>query len=128
MCNDGQHIDFQTFTIPSPPPVNCSSPVTTDGLGGDACVNSCRYAAGCSDGFACVGVGGIAGNRIGLCLPAGGNLTGTACNSDPECEFGYCVNGLCSRDCTADGICTNNTSCVNGPAPTIGGQTFRRCE
>ena len=128
VCNDGQHIDFQNFTIPSPPSVNCSSPVTTDGLAGDACVNSCRYQGGCTDGFDCVGVGSVSNNRIGLCLPTGGTLTGQSCNSNTQCEFGYCANGKCSRDCTRDGICTAGTSCVNQPAPVIEGMTYRRCE
>lgn len=128
LCNDAQHIDFVNFLIPPPPNVDCNSGYTTAGSANDSCVNSCRYQGGCAYGYACVGVGGVNNERIGLCLPTGNNEPGGSCSNDPQCSFGYCSNGKCSRDCTADGICPGGLSCVAGPAPAVEGKTFMRCE
>jgi hypothetical protein len=130
LCNDAQHIDFQKFIIPQPPQVSCNSGVTQDGVPGDACVDSCRYQGGCAFGFSCTAVGNVGGARIGLCLPHGAGEVGVACANDTQCAFGYCSNGKCSRDCTADGVCPTGSACVavGGQAPTVEGQTFRRCQ
>jgi len=128
LCNDAQHIDFVGFTIPATPNVNCQSTMTTQGASNDACVNSCRYQGGCPHGFACVGVGGVSNQRIGLCLPTGQTEPGQTCTSGTSCAFGYCSNGVCSRDCSADGICPGGTTCVPGGAPAVEGMTFQRCE
>jgi len=129
LCNDAQHIDFDKFIVPSPPPVNCNSNTTTPGSAGDACVDSCRYQGGCPFGFACVGLGNVASERIGLCLPVGAAEPGSPCTRDRDCAFGYCsAKNLCSRDCTVDGACPGGLTCVAVPGPTIEGQTFRRCE
>lgn len=131
VCGDGQHINFTAFTIPPPPSVNCSSPVTIDGVAGDACVDSCRYAGGCPLGFQCVAVGNVNGNRIGLCLPGlGSGQVGAACAKDADCFFGYCNRnkGTCSRDCSSDGLCPTGFNCVAGGGPTVEGLPFRRCE
>lgn len=128
LCNDAQHIDFDAFTIPPPPPVNCASQQTFDGAPGDACVDSCRYQGGCPHGFACSAVGQVAGQRIGLCLPTGPGEVGAACQTDDQCVFGYCSGGKCSRDCTADGVCPTGSTCVAPGGPTVEGAAFRRCE
>ena len=132
VCGDGQHIDFNAFTIPGPPAVNCSATVTTDGLPGDACVDSCRYAGGCPFGFQCNALGSIGANsRIGLCLPGfGAGKVGGACTRDADCFFGYCnrTKGKCSRDCSKDGLCPTGSSCVPGGGPSVEGLAFRRCE
>ncbi len=128
LCNDAQHIDFVGFTIPPAPSVNCQSPTTIQGASNDACVNSCRYQGGCAYGFACVAVGSVSSQRIGLCLPTGMTEPGQACTSNTSCAFGYCSNGVCSRDCTVDGICPGGLSCVAGGAPAVEGMAFRRCE
>lgn len=130
LCNDAQHIDFDAFTIPPNPPVNCTSGVTTDGGPTDSCVDSCRYQGGCSAGFACTAVGNLSGQRIGLCLPTGFQEVGASCTHDRDCAFGYCSQNKCSRDCTADGLCPTGSSCtaVGGVAPTVEGQPFRRCQ
>jgi hypothetical protein len=91
-------------------------------------VNSCRYQGGCSYGYACVAVGGISNERIGLCLPVGAKEPGVACSSNTECAFGYCYNNVCSRDCTSDGLCPGGLTCSNGPTPNVEGMTFRRCQ
>ena len=128
VCNDAQHIDFAQFTIPNPPAVSCSATMTTDGVAGDACVDSCRYQGACPYSFACTAVGGVAGQRIGLCLPAGFGEVGNACTKDGDCAFGYCHANKCSRDCTKDGICPTGSVCNAGGAPTVDGMAFRRCE
>lgn len=129
LCNDAQHMDFQAFSIPSPPAVNCASPVTFDGAAGDACVDSCRYQGACAFGFACTAVGNVGGSRIGLCLPVGNGEVGAPCANDTQCAFAYCNQGKCTRDCTDDGVCPSNSTCtaVGGPAPTVEGLPFRRC-
>lgn len=128
VCGDGQHIDFASFSIPPPPPVDCNALVTTDGAPGDACLNSCRYQGGCRFGFACTAVGQVGGSRIGLCLPTGAGEVGAACTTDGQCAFGYCNQGKCSRDCTADGVCPSGSTCVAAGGPPVEGLPFKRCE
>jgi len=128
LCNDAQHINFASFTIPAPPVVDCASPVTTDGLPGDACVDSCRYQGACEQGFGCTAVGSVAAERIGLCLPSGLGEVGNACSKHGDCAFSYCSSGVCSRDCTSDGVCPTGSQCVAGGAPTVEGASFMRCE
>ncbi len=128
LCNDAQHMNFTQFTVPTPPTVDCYSQYTTVGVTGDACVNSCRNQGGCVDGYACVAVGGVNGQRIGLCLPTGTLEVGASCTSGPQCASGYCYNNVCSRDCTFDGVCPYGLSCVAGGTPTVEGQTFMRCQ
>jgi hypothetical protein len=128
LCNDNQHINFGAFTIPAPPFVNCSSPVTTDGQPGDECLDSCRYQGGCRFGYACTAVGGLGNARIGLCLPAGGGEVGAACSTDSQCIFGYCAAGKCSRDCTYDAICPTGSSCLAAGGPAVEGAAFKRCQ
>ncbi len=128
LCNDAQHIDFATFTLPATPNVDCNSGMTTTGAANDSCLNSCRYQGGCSFGYGCAALGGVANERIGLCLPAGPKEVGQPCAGHSECAFAYCANGVCSRDCTADGVCPSSTSCVAGGSPNVEGATFRRCE
>ena len=100
---------------------------TTTGNASGSCVNSCRYQGGCSYNYACNGLSQIGGERIGLCLPKGGAVTGSTCTTNNSCEFGYCSNGICSRDCTGDGVCPAGLTCVDGGTPTIEGLPFRRC-
>jgi hypothetical protein len=128
VCNDGQHIDFTQFTIPNPPAVNCAAQMTTQGVAGDSCVDSCRYQGACPYAFACTAVGGVGGQRIGLCLRAGLGEVGDACTTDAECVFGYCHASKCSRDCTKDGVCPTGSACNAGGAPLVEGLAFRRCE
>lgn len=129
LCGDAQHIDFTAFTIPSPPGgIDCFGSMSTSGVAGDACVNSCRYQGDCAFGFSCVAVGQVAAQRIGLCLPNGAKEPGIACSNNTECAFGYCVDDVCSRDCTVDGICPGGLSCVSGGAVAVEGMAFRRCE
>jgi hypothetical protein len=129
LCNDGQHIDFEAFTIPPPPAVNCNSPTTTPGIATDSCVDSCRYEGGCPWGFTCTAVGSLGANRIGLCLVNGGGSVGAPCSSGLECAYGYCTSaGKCSRDCTADGLCPSGSSCVAAGGPPAQGLPFRRCQ
>lgn len=128
LCNDNQHIDFNAFTIPGAPAVNCNSPTTTDGLPGDACVDSCRYQGGCRYGYACTAVGGVNNARIGLCLPAGAGEVGAACTVDSQCVFGYCSGAKCSRDCTSDSLCPSGSTCVAAGGPAVEGAPFKRCQ
>ncbi len=130
LCNDGrnQHIDFVQFIIPTPPAVDCQSSYTTAGVAGDACVNSCRYQGGCAYGFACTALGALGNERIGLCLPTGLGELGASCSAHTQCAFGYCNNGFCSRDCTADDVCPGAMTCTPGGAPPVEGMTFKRCE
>jgi hypothetical protein len=128
LCNDAQHINFNAFNIPPVPFVDCNSPTATPGQPGDSCVDSCRYQGGCRFGFACVAVGGVGQSRIGLCLPSGAGEIGAACTIDAQCTFGYCLNGSCSRDCTADGLCPGAGSCVAPGGPAVEGAPFRRCQ
>ncbi len=129
LCNDTQHIDFAQFTIPAAPRVVCPSAVSVAGVPGDSCVNSCRYAGGCIHGYACTGVGSLGGQRVGLCLPAlGSGEVRAACSRDGDCAFGYCAQGKCSRDCSADGVCPTGSTCSAGGAPDVEGVPFRRCQ
>ena len=132
LCNDAQHIDFDKFVVPSPPSLSCPSNAAAGGAPGDVCVNSCKYAGGCIDGFACTAVGNIANQRIGLCLPSGGGTeVGGSCARDGDCAFGYCSQGRCSRDCSGDGLCPSGSTCsaVGGPIPNVENSVaFRRCQ
>lgn len=132
VCNDAEHIDFTSFSIPSPPAVSCSATMTTQGAAGDSCVDSCLYQGGCAFGYLCDAVGSLgASSRIGLCIPAlGGGEVGASCTMDGDCFFGYCASATstCSRDCTADGICPTGSTCVAGGAPAVEGLTFKRCQ
>ena len=131
LCEDGMHINFETFEVPSPPTINCSMTIAAAGVDGDACLDSCRYQGGCVFGFACTGVGSVGGGRIGLCLPSlGTGEVGAVCASDSQCVFGYCNRGAgkCSRDCTADGACPTGSTCAAGGAPSVEAQPFRRCQ
>ena len=96
VCNDAEHIDFASFTIPAAPAVSCTATTTTSGAAGDSCLDSCLYQGGCAFGFACSAVGSVgADSRIGLCLPAlSGGEIGAACSADGDCFFGYCDLGL----------------------------------
>jgi hypothetical protein len=130
VCNDGQHIDLGTFTIPTPPVFACGGAMTTDGAIGDTCVDSCRYQGGCTHGRACTAVGSVAGGRIGLCLPAGTAEVGAPCSDDAACTFAYCnrTTGKCSRDCSSDGLCPTGSTCNLGGGPPVEGHPFSRCE
>ncbi len=132
VCNDAQHIDYVSFTIPPAPSVNCALETTTSGSATDSCVDSCRYQGSCPYGSACVAVGTVDSGvtRIGLCIPTGLGEVGSPCTSDTDCVFGYCPSSLgkCSRDCTADGVCPGGTSCVSISGPMVEGQTFRQCQ
>lgn len=127
LCNDGLHIDFGTFMQPNPPSVDCGSPFTTDGLPGDACLDSCRYQGGCPMGFGCAAVAELAVNqRIGLCMPAGAGEVGASCSSHGDCAFSLCESGTCSRDCSRDGACPEGSTCT-AQSGTIEGQPYRIC-
>jgi hypothetical protein len=131
LCGDGLHVDFDAFTIPAAPAVDCGAATSTPGVAGDACVDSCRQAGGCPWGFACVGVGSLGADRIGLCLPSlGSGEVGASCVRDSDCAFGYCNRsaGVCSRDCTLDGVCPGGSACVAVGGPGVEGLPFRRCE
>ena len=128
LCNDAQHMNFESFTIPDPPDLTCGGITTTPGSEGDSCVNTCRHHEGCAHGYACVAVGAAPQQRIGLCLPTGQVETGSSCTRNTECVSGYCYNDTCSRDCTVDGICPGGLRCVEGGGPNVEGQPFRRCE
>ncbi len=131
LCNDAQHIDFTQFTIPSPPSVTCPASQSVDGVAGDACVDSCRYAGACAFGYECTGIGDISNARVGLCMPAHGAAeVGASCTTDGDCSFGYCSSNKCSRDCSADGLCPTGSTCtpVGGSYPTVEGITFKRCQ
>ncbi len=129
VCNDGLHINFNTFTVPPAPAVSCASPTTTDGQPGDACLDSCRMQGACPHGFACAALADLGGgSRIGLCLITGAGEVGSACSSNSQCAFGYCtLAGSCSRDCSRDGKCPEGSSCV-AQTGTVEGFTFSRCE
>ena len=128
LCNDGQHIDFAQFTTPNPPAVNCAATMTTSGVAGDACLESCRYQGGCINGFACAALAQIGTERVGLCMPSGFGEVGTPCTHEGDCVYGLCASNKCSRDCTADGICPTGTSCVATGGPAVEGAPFRRCQ
>lgn len=128
LCNDAQHMNFATFSLPNPPQLQCPVNVSVVGSPGDSCVDSCRYQGGCPHGFGCTALGGVGNGRIGLCLPSGFGEVGANCQKDGDCAFAYCNKGICSRDCTADGICPTGSSCVVGGAPAVEGVPFRRCE
>lgn len=128
VCNDGLHIDFDAFSVPAAPPVNCSSPTTTDGLPGDACLDSCRLQGACEYGYGCVAVGEVSGQRIGLCMPSGSGEVGAACSSHGNCAFSMCEDGVCSRDCSKDGVCPEGSQCVAKGGPNVEGFAYRICE
>jgi hypothetical protein len=129
VCNDGLHLDLAAGDVPAPPPVTCPAAVTVSGIPAtDTCIDSCRYQGGCPSGNACVALGNLGNVRIGLCFPTGSGEVGAACASNEGCVFGYCLNGKCSRDCTADGVCPGGTTCTAGSAPPVEGMTFRACQ
>jgi hypothetical protein len=131
VCNDAQHIDFVAFDVPATPTVSCTAPTTTSGIATDSCVDSCLYQGTCAFGYACTALGSVGSARIGLCLPAlGGGEVGASCTTDGDCFFGYCnrTMGLCSRDCTDDGICPTGSTCVDGGSIEVEGLPFRSCQ
>jgi hypothetical protein len=132
VCNDAQHIDFTAFTIPNPPAVSCSATMTTAGVAGDSCVDSCLYQGGCAFGYLCNAVGSLgSSSRIGLCLPAlSGGEVGASCTTDGDCFFGYCASttSKCSRDCTDDGVCPTGSTCLPSGSIPVEGLTFKICQ
>ena len=129
VCNDGLHIDFTSFMQPPAPVVSCGSPTTTDGLPGDACLDSCRYRGGCPFGFACSALAELPSGRIGLCLYSGAKEVGQPCTTNGECSFGLCSEaGLCSRDCSRDGVCPDGSSCQAQGGPNVEGLPYRECQ
>jgi hypothetical protein len=114
LCSDAQHIDFDSFAIPAPPYVDCSSGMSSPGYPGDSCVDSCRYQGGCAFGYTCTALAGLnATTRIGLCLPSGSGEVGASCQKNRDCAFSYCMaNGKCSRDCTDDNLCPTGSACI----------------
>jgi len=129
VCNDGLHIDFASFTQPNAPSVSCASPSTTDGLGGDACLDSCRYQGACANGFACAAVAELTpGQRIGLCMPRGGGEVGASCTSNGNCVFGLCDTNQCSRDCTKDGVCPEGSTCTAVAGAFAEGLPYKTCQ
>jgi hypothetical protein len=131
VCNDNLHIDLVSGNVPPPPAVSCNATMTTDGVPNtDTCIDSCRYQGGCPFGSACVAIGSLANGtiRIGLCMPTGGGEVGAPCGHDYDCVFGYCYNGVCSRDCTKDDVCPGGTTCVAGSPPAVEGLPFKRCQ
>ena len=130
LCNDAQHMNFATFSLPSPPPIQCPVNVSVPGSAGDSCVDTCRYQGGCPYGLACSALAGVGNGRIGLCLPVGTGEVGAACSKSADCVFGYCTDAKkCSRDCTADGVCPTGSKCVAPPGgDLVEGAIFRRCE
>ncbi len=129
ICGDGLHVDFGNATIPAPPSFSCPVGTSVDGRPGDACVDSCLLDSGCPFGFVCTAIGTTTGsNRFGLCFPGlGGSPIGTACSNGAECFFGYCSNGVCSRDCTIDGLCPDGATCIGAGGPAVESAPFRRC-
>jgi hypothetical protein len=131
LCNDAQHIDFATGTVPTPPTISCPVSTSVDGSAGDVCVDTCRYSGACAFGFACTGIGDISNTRVDLCMPAhGSGEVGSSCATDGDCAFGYCSASKCSRDCSADGICPTGSACtaVGGSYPNVEGIPFKRCQ
>ena len=128
VCNDGLHIDFDALPQPSPPAVNCGSPSTTDGLPGDACLDSCRYRGACPHGFGCVAAAESGGSLIGLCLIEGSEEIGSSCTSNSECAFGLCKDSVCSRDCSRDQVCPTGSTCTAEGGPLIEGTTYKTCQ
>lgn len=131
LCGDGQHINFDTFSIPPPPSgLDCGSETTTAGAAGDACLNTCRYQGGCPYDYACVGLSEKNGQRYGLCLPTGPTDVGGFCQKDGDCAFGYCLldKHECSKDCSKDGLCPTGSTCTPGNPPSVEGVPFKRCE
>jgi hypothetical protein len=127
LCNDAFVIDYTNFTIPETPAVDCSSNMTTAGISSSSCLNSCRFQGGCSYGHACVSIGSAGGQRIGLCMPKGIIEIGAACENHFDCDFGHCVQGICSRDCTIDGLCPGDLNCGPVGGLMVEGLTFKRC-
>lgn len=133
VCNDAQHADFVTNTIPSPPSITCpNGNQTVDGQADDICVDSCRYSGACAFGYECTGVGDISNTRIDVCTPAHGNgEVGASCSYHGDCAFGYCsASNKCGRDCSADGICPTGSTCtaVGGNYPDVEGIAFKVCQ
>jgi len=132
LCNDAQHVDFDTGTIPSPPTYTCPVSQSVDGATDDICVDTCRYAGACAFGYACTGIGDISNTRVDLCTPShGSGEVGSSCSTDGDCAFGYCsATSKCSRDCSADGVCPTGSTCtaVGGQYPNVEGIAFKVCQ
>jgi hypothetical protein len=131
LCNDAQHIDLTTGTVPTPPSISCPVSMSVDGTTGDVCLDTCRYAGACAFGYACVGIGDISNTRVDVCMPSqGAGEVGATCTTNGDCAFGYCSGSVCSRDCSADGICPTGSTCtaVGGSYPDVEGIAFKRCQ
>lgn len=128
VCGDGLHIDFDNFSQPAPPAVNCASPTTTDGAPGDACLDSCRLRGGCPYGFGCAALGEVGNQSIGLCSPAGAAEVGATCNSPNDCVFSACEGNVCTRDCSLDGICPSPSACLPAAGANVEGVPRKTCQ
>jgi hypothetical protein len=131
LCNDAQHIDFATGSTPTPPTISCPVSTSVDGSSGDVCVDTCRYSGACAFGYECTGIGDISNTRVDLCVPSqGSGEVGSSCTTFSDCAFGYCSSNVCSRDCSADGICPTGSTCtaVGGMYPDVEGIAFKRCQ
>jgi hypothetical protein len=131
LCNDAQHIDLSTGAVPTPPSITCPVSMSVDGTTGDVCLDTCRYSGACAFGYECTGIGDISNTRVDVCMPSqGSGEVGSSCSMNGDCAFGYCSTNVCSRDCSADGICPTGSTCtaVGGMYPTVEGISFKRCQ
>jgi hypothetical protein len=130
VCNDGLHIDFASFSVPTEPNVSCNATSTTDGAPSDACLDSCRMRGGCDFGFACSGLATLDNaSAIGLCMPRGSGEVGAACTKNGDCVYGLCEGSVCSRDCSKDGQCPEGFQCKTPSPPELPleGTASKRC-
>lgn len=114
------------LTFDAAPALTCPVSVSVPTSGG--CVQSCRYSGGCGYGWGCVGLGEMAGQRVGICIRAGAGEVGQGCANNEDCLFSLCDNGTCSRDCTVDGVCPTGFSCIAGGSPNVEGMQYRICK
>jgi hypothetical protein len=114
------------LTFDAAPSLSCPVSVSVPTTG--SCVQSCRYSGGCGFGYACVGIATAGSQRIGICVETGAGEIGQGCAKNEDCLFGLCDSGLCSRDCSNDGVCPSGFSCIDGGAPLIESKAFRLCK
>jgi len=66
----------------------------------------CKRDDDCPPGFTCA-------LESGLCQSSGTKVTGESCTEDSECsDYGFCMEGYCSEDCTISGSCSGDGICT----------------
>lgn len=105
-----------------------------DGQDVEVCVPSsptaCTSNDQCPTGTRCAIVENVASDALeSVCIPAGADATGVACNADDDCASLVCLEGFCAAPCTDSTQCGQGQLCQSNEIQKAGlSQDFDVCE